>query len=154
MINETTGYMGQFIITAKYKDGTEETETIYNRVTDKYLNAAINILDGITPDYEIKYFAIGDNASAVTDNPVSLGNEIFRTPVLTSNNNATGQFTTTFTILDSEAVFTWQEVGVFCGSAATATLNTGNCLTRILYNKVKTTLQEISITRVDKIRRN
>lgn len=141
-------YKGQFII--KSNTGVEVVD---NRVTNLFLNALINALDGIDPDIQIKYLAIGTSSAAINDADTQLGAEIFRTQFTTSNNTATGEFTTTFTIFDNEAVATWQEIGLFGGSTATSTPNSGKMISRILYNRVKTNLEEIEVTRIDRIQR-
>jgi hypothetical protein len=154
MINEHNNHHGIFKITCKSKGKVISEEIVKNRITNVALNKMINILDGIDPDLQIKYLAIGTDNSPIDDNDSQLGTEVFRTQFQTSDNNADGEFTTTFTILDSEAVTTWQEIGIFCGSGATASANSGTMLSRILYNRNKTSLEEIEITRLDKIRRN
>lgn len=145
------GWLGEFKITVKHKDGTIEEDYIKNRITNTALQAIINILDNIDPNLDIKYLAIGTDGTALNDNDTQLGNEIFRTQFLTSDNDATGQFTTTFAVLDSEAVAQWEEIGIFCGDSATSTANTGIMLSRILYSRDKTALEEIDFTRKDKV---
>lgn len=145
------GWMGKFKIKVKENGQIKEEYEIKNRITNTALDAIINILDNIDPDLDIKYLAIGTDNSPLNDNDTQLGNEIFRTQFDSSNNDAVGQFTTTFTIFDSEAVATWEEIGVFCGDSATASADTGIMLSRILFNRVKTSLEEIDITRIDKV---
>ena len=154
MINEQNGHIGFYRIRVKSKGKIVAEDIIKNRITTVTLNKMINILDGINPDLEIKYLAIGTDNSPLDDADTQLGTEIFRTQFQTSNHNVEGEFTTTFTILDNEAVDTWNEIGIFCGTGATATPNSGTMLSRILYNRVKTSLEEIEITRLDKFRRN
>jgi len=154
MIKEITKHSGEIIIISKNKDGSIKKEILYNRVTDDFLDAIANILDGISPDYELKYFAIGDDASALTDNPTTLGNEIVRFPLDTSNLTNIGEFTTTFTVLELEAVFEWQEIGFFGGASASISVDSGVLISRILFYKDKTSLEEIDISRIDKFRRN
>ena len=154
MINkmiDNENYIGTFII--KHKSGGEDV--IYNRVTNNFLDALINSLDGINPDLQIKYLAIGTSNTPITDNPTQLGNEIFRTQFITSDKTGTGEFTTTFTILGDDAIGTWQELGIFAGSTALPHPNkdTGILVSRVLYFLEKTALDELDITRVDKIQR-
>ena len=149
-MTNTQKHIGEFHITARYKDGREETHVIKNRITNVALNKFVNILNGTDPDMEIKYCAVGTDNTAINDNDTTLGNEIFRTQDLSSSQTATGEFTSTFAILDAEAVGTWAELGIFCGSTATATADTGTMLSRVLFNFEKTSLVEVDITRVDK----
>jgi len=149
MINNLA-HEGYYIITAKYKDGHKETQVVKNRITNVALDKTINAFDGIDPNMQIKYLAIGTSDAAINDNDTTLGTEIFRTQFQTSNNTATGEFTTTFAVLDTEAVATWEELGIFCGTSATATADTGTMLSRILFNFEKTNLVEADFTRVDR----
>ena len=153
MINEKEKHIGQFEFKIKNKDGTIEEFTKFNRIMDSILNSMINIFDGITPDLQIKFLAIGTGATAITDTDTQLDTEIFRTQFLTSNLTGTGEFTTTYAVLDSEAVATWEEIGIFSGTGETAALNSGTLVSRILFNFEKTALQEVDITRVDKVSR-
>lgn len=153
MIKEKEKHSGKFIIKVKNKDGTIQEFTEFNRIMDSILNSLVNVFDGITPDLQIKYLAIGTGTTAITDTDTQLDTEIFRTQFLTSNLTGTGEFTTTYTILDSEAVATWEEIGIFAGSGATAAANSGTLVSRILFNFTKTSLQEVDVTRVDTISR-
>ena len=153
MIKEKEKHIGQFDIKIKNKDGTIEEFTKFNRIMDSILNSMINIFDGITPDLTIKYLAIGTGSTPITDTDTQLDTEIFRTQFLTSNLTSTGQFTTTYVILDNEAVGTWEEIGIFAGSGATAAANSGTLVSRILFNFNKTALQEVDITRIDQVSR-
>lgn len=145
------GWLGEFKITIKNKDGAIEEDYIKNRITNTALQAIINVLDNIDPDLDIKYLAIGTSSAALNDNDTQLGNEIFRTQFQSSDNTATGEFTSNFTILDSEAVGTWQEIGIFCSDSATITANSGIMLSRVLYNREKTALEEINVSRIDRV---
>jgi len=148
------GWSGKFKIKAKnILSGKVEENIINNRITDNALDKIINILDNIDPDLNIKYLAIGTGGNPVNNSDTQLNNEIFRTQAQNSENIATGQFETKFTVLESEAVASWKEIGIFCGDDATSTANTGTMLSRILYNRDKTNLELIDITRVDKIER-
>lgn len=149
---DALGWLGQFKIKVKNVETGEVTEElIKNRITNTALDAIINILDNIDPNLDIKYLAIGTDNSPLDDNDTKLGTEVFRTQFTASNNTAVGEFTTEFAVLDSEAVTTWEEIGIFCGDSATASADTGIMLSRILYNRTKTALEEVDITRIDRI---
>lgn len=152
MINESLGVGGDFIIT-KRDNKTKEIKSeklIRNRITDLAISKMINALDGIDPDLQIKYLAIGTSANPINDSDTQLGNEIFRTQFLNSDLTAFNEFTTNFSVLDYEAVATWEEIAIFCGSSATSSPNSGTMLTRILFHDEKTSLEEISIIRIDR----
>lgn len=153
-IIDVLGWGGTFDVVVKENGIPTEEHHINNRLTNAALNKIINILDNIDPDLDIKYVAIGTSNAALNDTDTQLGAEIFRAQFDTSDNTATGTFVTTFTVLDSEAVGDWEEIGIFCGDSATGTANTGTMLSRILFSRTKTALEEISITRTDKVVRN
>lgn len=146
-------WSGQFVIQIKNKlTGEIKEEIINNRVMDAALNKIIEALDGTAVDMEIKYLAVGTSSAAIADNQTQLTAEIFRTaPVVAPSRTATGQVDTEFTILDSEAIATIEEVGIFCGSTASGTADTGIMLSRILWHKVKTASEEITLKRIDKV---
>jgi len=146
------GWLGEFkIIVHNVETGEVTEEYVKNRITNTALDKIINILDNIDPDLDIKYLAIGTDNTPLNDNDTQLGNEIFRTQFQNSNNDAVGQFTTEFSILDSEAVGNWQEIGIFCSDSATSSANTGVMLSRILFSRNKTSLEEVQITRIDRV---
>ena len=151
MIKDVLGWAGDFNLIIKENGKIKETVHIKNRITNTALDAIVNILDNIDPDLDIKFLAIGTDNTPLDDNDTQLGNEIFRTQFLTSDNDAIGQFTTTFAVLDGEAVATWQEIGIFVGDSATTSPDTGTLLSRILFSRVKTALEEIDVSRIDKI---
>lgn len=147
MINDNLGIMGGYdiIINKKYY------ETVKNRIMDVVLEQIIGIYKGDTPDLQIFYLALGTGNTAVTDSDTTLDTEIFRTPVTVQTDIATGEILTTFTVLDTEAVGNIEEIGIFGGTTATSSADTGTLVSRILWNKVKTNSEEIEFRRTDKI---
>ena len=153
MINEIN-WSGQFIIKVKnLKTGEEKTEVIKNKVMDNVLNQLIGSLQGINPNIEIKYLALGTSNTPVTTSDTKLGNEIFRTPIINQEITGIGELTTDFVVLDTEAVGSIREVGIFGGSTATSSLNTGILISRILWTKEKTSSEELNFRRIDRIGR-
>ena len=146
MIN--LGWQGTFEILVN----GEKIATIENRVMDDALNKIANILTGTAPNLEIKYLAVGTSNAPVTNTQTQLGAEFFRTPPVSAPVLAnTGEVATEFILLDTEAVGNIEEIGIFCGSTATSTANSGFLLSRILYKKTKTISEEITIRRNDKV---
>jgi hypothetical protein len=139
------GFMGEITITSHYKDGTIKRDFIRNRITNAGLNEMVKALDG-TNDIALGYFAIGTGTGSIDDTDTTLGNETFRTSELTASRTGTGEFTSTYTVIDSEAVGVWEEIGFFGGSGASASADSGTMLSRILYSREKTSLEEIDIT--------
>jgi hypothetical protein len=142
------GWEGYFEITIN-----GQTERIKNRVMNTAINQLADVFAGVSPNLEIKWLAVGTSNTAVTDTDIQLGNEIFRTQATVSPTRvAIGQIETEFTILESEAIGTLREIGVFGGNATSAK-DSGTLISRIIWNKEKTVNEEMTIKRIDVIRR-
>jgi len=151
MINDY-GYLGKWTIKVIDKiTGKVTEETIKNRIMNAALDELIKVLNGDAVDLEIGYLALGTNNAAITNTDTTLGTEIFRTAAVSKTLTATGELTSIFIVLDSEAVATIEEIGIFGGSTATATVDTGTLISRILWHKIKTNSEEIQFTRTDRI---
>jgi hypothetical protein len=154
MTNEKTFWDGVFEISVKNKiTGEVKKEEVHNRIMNASLQELVNPLIGTAANLEIKYLAVGTGTTAVTDNDAALATEIFRTPDTSLSANATGQVTSEFVVLDSEAVATIEEIGIFGGTSATLTANVGICISRILWHHVKTNAEEITFRRIDTLTR-
>jgi hypothetical protein len=151
---ELMQWEGTFIIETKdINTGKSTTQVIHNRVMNTVLDQLVKTLKGENSDLEIKYLALGTSNIPVSLTDTKLGNEIFRTPIVSQIVAGTGEITTDFTILETEAIGDIEEIGIFGGSTATASADTGTLISRILWSKVKTNSEEISFRRVDKIGR-
>ena len=152
MINEIQwqGLWKIRVIDKNTKEVLEETE-IKNRIMNLALDEMLKALQGLTPDLDIAYMALGTSNTPLTNNDLTLGAEIFRTPPISQNKTATGELTTVFTVLDSEAVAQIEEIGIFGGSGATITADTGTLISRVLYSRNKTNSEEIQFTRIDRV---
>jgi hypothetical protein len=154
MINEKTLWDGIFEIRIKNKlTGEVKTEEVHNRLMNMALQEMVKPLTGTAANLEIKYLALGTGSTAVTDNDAALATEIFRVADTSLSANATGQVTSEFVVLDSEAVATIEEIGIFGGTSATLTANVGICISRILWHHVKTNTEEITFRRIDTLTR-
>jgi len=156
MINEIQLHEGMIIIQDVDKHGTiVKEEVIYNRVMNDWLNEVITMLVGTSSnDYEMGYLAFGTSATSITDADTQLSAEVFRTPVVAINKIDVGRVQSTFFLADTEALFNIKEIGFFCGSAATGAANTGRMLSRILWNRDRTSgAAAINFTRIDTIGR-
>ena len=153
MIEQST-HMGFWQIKVIDKNTqTETTDTVKNRIMNNTLDELLKVLQGSATNLQIKYLALGTGSTAVTDSDTTLDTEIFRTPVTTSTKTGTGQLTTLFVVLDSEAVASITEIGIFGGSSATSSANSGTLISRILWSRNKTASEEIQFTRIDTIGR-
>ena len=147
MINENFGIMGGYdiIINKKYY------ETVKNRIMDTVLSQIIGIYKGDSPNLEIFYLALGTGNTAITDTDTTLDTEIFRTPVTVQTDVDTGEILTTYTVLDTEAIGNLEEIGIFGGTSATVSADTGTLISRILWTKIKSNSEEIEFRRTDKV---
>lgn len=146
MIKEAARHAGEYII-----ESSDGVEVIKNMITDAGLAAMAKTLMG-EPDVQIKYLALGTSDAAVTGAETQLGAEIFRTAI-TDISRAANVVTSTFYILSGEAIGQIEEIGIFIGSAASDTADSGTLLSRVLWSHEKTMDEEITITRVDTIGR-
>lgn len=134
----------------KLRGEVSET-TIKNRVMNTAIDEFLKVLQGTATDMQVKYLALGTGNTAITDNDTKLANEIFRTQVTSSTKTGTGELTTLAIVLDNEAIGNLEEIGIFGGTTATATKDTGKLISRILWSKVKSGTEELQFTRVDKV---
>jgi hypothetical protein len=142
------GWEGYFEITTN-----GQTELIKNRVMNAAINQLADAFTGVAPNLQIKWLAVGTSNTPVTDDDTKLANEIFRTQAVTSPTRiSTGQIETEFKILETEAIGTLREIGIFAGNA-TDVKDSGTLISRILWNKEKTVNEEMTIKRIDVIRR-
>lgn len=149
------GWQGIWNIQIKNKDTGQIEETqIKNRVMNAALDELLKVLQGNTTDLEVAYLALGTSNTAVTDTQTQLGTEIFRTQLQSSSKTGTGELTSLFIVLDSEAVGQIEEIGIFGGSSASASANSGTLISRILWSRNKTASEEIQFTRIDRIVRS
>jgi hypothetical protein len=154
MINEKTFWTGIFEIKIKNKNtGLIKCEEVHNRLMNASLQELVKPLTGTAANLEIKYLALGTGTTTVTDNDAALATEIFRVADTSLSANATGQVTSEFVVLDSEAVATIEEIGIFGGTSATLTADVGICISRILWHHVKTNSEEITFRRIDTLTR-
>lgn len=147
-MHELKGWIGQYEILAG-----DEKFLINNLITDAGLNMIRDAFNGELASTEIRYLAVGTSATTVSTAQTQLGAEIFRTPFISSSKPATGQLEKTAVILETEAVANIREIGIFAGSTATTTANSGIMVSRVLYSRNKTNLESIQIVRRDTIQR-
>jgi hypothetical protein len=135
------------------KNGKEEEFVVKNRIMNAALNELIKAYSTGTNNIELEFLAVGDDDTAVNDTDTTLGNEIFRTEIITKEITGTGELQSIAIIYDDEAVGTIKEIGIFGGSSATITKDSCTLVSRILWNRTKTSSEEIQFTRTDTIGR-
>lgn len=87
----------------------------------------------VVPDWQIKYFALGTGTTAVTTADTQLANETYRQQITSRTNLAVGTVQTVIQMGTTIGNGTYTELGVFCGSTASSTANTGKLLSRIVF---------------------
>jgi hypothetical protein len=140
------GWEGIFYIKINGKE-----EIIHNRITDLALNELANALEGSGADIGLAYLALGTDNTPVSDSDTKLGNEIFRTQFQSVTVTDTGEVTSLAIVLESEAAAQIEEIGIFGGSSAGASADSGTLISRILWSRNKTNRDEIQFTRTDRI---
>ena len=154
-IKEPSKWKGKYEI--KVHDKTQNKIVniilINNIILDEALIEVMKPLYGETTDIEIKYLAVGTGTASITGVETSLGSEVdryYRVDQTVSGLN----LTTDFTIGATESQFVIKELGIFAGSTATNSSETGLLVSRVLYNYDKTGDDiELQITRIDTINR-
>jgi len=110
------------------------------------------MMQGTNPDGGIAYFAVGTGTTTPARTNTQLDAEQFRkqrTQISTSRSGVDFKVTTVCSLSANEANFHISEVGVFCGSGATATTNSGTMISRVLVDFTKNSNQILNIYRVD-----
>jgi hypothetical protein len=152
-MDQQCGWLGEYEIIILHKNGTKEKQKVKNRITNAGLNMIRDAMLGNVSDLKLKYIAFGDSAIAIDDTQTQLGNERFRTSWVDQKVTGVGQIQSNAILLDNEAVFHIQEIGIFAGATASTTANTGIMISRILWSRNKTSLESIQFTRTDSINR-
>ena len=150
-MNNFTGWQGKWKITVMENGRIIEETEIKNRIMDVALDELLKSLQGVSPDLEIKYMALGTSNTAVTNTQTQLDTEIFRTAPVSQAVTGTGELTTGFIVLDTESVGLIEEIGIFGGSLASVSANSGTLISRILWSRNKTASEEIQFTRIDRM---
>ena len=152
MITEGLGTNGRYIIEINKKDGSKEVREFPNMITNNFIGELARITT-LTSGYDLgfRYMALGKDGGEIlplNGNNTRLGQEIFRKQFTTVERTAT-TVTRTVIINSDEANDHIKEIGIFAGSAATATANSGIMVSRVLFDYDKDELESIRITRID-----
>ena len=154
-MTENRAREGQFLITVSRNGKLFRQDLVKNIITDTALDKEIDILIGTAPDMQIKYVAFGTDNTAPTASDTTLGSESGRfVPSTAFANTGTGVVQGNFRLTSSDLVgVDIEEIGIFCGSGATASADTGTLMSRILWSFSKTAADEIDIVRTDTVAR-
>jgi hypothetical protein len=152
-IKNNTGISENIKVTIFNLDGTvQETIELKNQLKNCWFNAIRDAFKGDVTDLEIKYLAWGSDATANNTSQTKLVAEFGRKQITGQDDGGTGELISTTYIAPNEAVGTTiEELGWFAGAIATAAADSGILVGRVLYHRVKTTLESLEIERTDQI---
>ena len=155
--NIISNWLGQWEIEIRENGIVKEVVPLqHNLITDVGLNMFRDVLKGTITDGKIKYVALGNGATAPANADIKLVAEQFRKVVTSQNVDpvTAGKLYTELYIADTEAnAFKCEEIGWFAGVGATAAINTGICIARILYSRQKSATESWTARRTDTISR-
>jgi len=146
-----TNWNGFYEIKVIDETTKEEKTFIKNEIHDIGKKMMKDVLKGTITDGKIKYLAFGNSTASITLNDTQLGNETFRKAITNYYDNSDFELYTTTNILDTEANGQIEEIGIFAGSTASTTTNSGIMLSRVLWSYNKTSTSSILIKRIDTI---
>ena len=154
-MNSKRGRKGYFDIKVYRNGKLFQHDIIKNIITDTALDKEIEILLGIAPDMAVEYFAFGTGATTPLATETQLVSESDRfQPTTAFVNTGIGIVEGSVFLTSSDLVgVNIREIGIFCGSSATSSANTGTMLSRILWTFNKTANDEIEIVRTDTVER-
>ncbi len=137
------------VIVRDLEDRIIDIREYRNLLTTVGLNMVRDCLAGDVADAEIKYTAVGSDATPPVLADTTLGTETFRKATTSTSKPGNGQFTHVAYIAPAEAVGVIEEIGWFCGAAAGAGADSGILLSRVLFSRTKTNLESIQVERTD-----
>jgi hypothetical protein len=138
------------VITAFDLDGKViDRVEFHNKVPTVALSMMRDVLKGDVSDGEIKRLALGDDDTAPADGDVALGNETLRKQITSSSEPSSTSFKTVVYINPDEAVGAIEEIGWFAGASAGDDADSGILVSRVLYSRVKTSVESLQIERTD-----
>ena len=120
-----------------------------NLLTTDGFNMVRDGLYGDVVDLQTKYMAVGDDSTAPVIADSTLGNETFRKIATSRSKPADAQVQFTLYLDPTEAIGTIEEIGWFAGAAAGAGADSGIMIARVLYSRVKTGAESITVERID-----
>lgn len=137
-------------IIGKYEifENGKKIKEFNNLITNLLLDEMIGILGGYVPNIDIRYLGIGTDNTAVAATDTILGTEYYRNFYIARGLTAPptyGEIVIDFYITSSEGNTTIEELGIFGGSNANDSANTGILISHVLWNYVKTSAVELLI---------
>lgn len=143
-----TGKYKLIVYNKKLKKVVRE-RVFFNTITDLARNEIIKPLYGDTPDIEIGYLAIGTGTTSSSSSDTKLETEVFRTADYSLSAIGNGIVQSDFSILDVDYSGVVNEIGIFGGSSASDTADSGTLISRINYSDTKLADEEWYFQRLD-----
>ena len=154
-MDEDKNWEGKYIIQIKKNGMIIKEDIVYNRILDNALTQMAKALYDGTNDCVVKYLALGTATASTDNNATALNSETFRTYRADSTISGTGEVKNVFNIGTTEAKFLIKEIGIFAGSSATGTAESGTMISTIGWVWDKSSVdEEIQITRYDSFNRS
>ena len=143
-INNKIKVIGKYEI---FENGKKIKE-FKNIITNLLLDEMIGILAGYVPNIDIRYLGLGTDNTAVAVGDTLLGSEYYRSFYIARGLTAPptyGEIVTDFYITSGEGNTTIEELGIFGGNTANASVDTGTLISHVLWNYTKTSAVELLI---------
>jgi hypothetical protein len=132
-----------------FKEGfLVDSTQFHNIITDVGLTWLADSLRS-THCNKIYYLGWGASSAAASTSNTALSTETGRKLVTSQTSSGVGVCITTVYLGPTEAVGSIKELGWFAGTSASATALSGTMLSRVIYERNKTALESITVTRTD-----
>ena len=146
---ESIAWAGRICVVVR-QSSVETVYTFENLVTNAGRNLLVSALRTASADAGVRFVALGSGATPPTGVQTQLVSEQFRKAVTRQEVGVVGELLTTVFISPTEAnTFTINEIGWFAGPTATAAVNSGVMLARVLWTRIKNNRESIQIDRRD-----
>jgi hypothetical protein len=126
-----------------------DTTEFHNKVTNTGLNWLADGLRSTIRVNSLQYLGWGSGNVAVATTDIQLSTEKGRKLLTSQTSSNTGVCISICYIGPTEATTDIEELAWFAGSSASATVNSGRMMSRVLYSRTKTALESLTITRTD-----
>ncbi len=143
VIARRSGFAGRLIL-----EGSDEW--LPNVITDDGKDLMALAMRDASALPEISWVALGDVNTVPVAADTVLGNEVFRKQMTEQVAGATGVSISTVYIAPGEANQQLEEIGWYAG-AATAAVDSGTLIARVLFSRLKDNLESLQIERTDTI---
>lgn len=146
---DTTAWHGIVRVAVMRPGQPPRFATFRNRLTDAGLNLMRDLLIGAIADGRVRYVALGLDDTPPADGDVALGAEIHREAVTVQTAEGIGEAFHRAFIDTDEANVAIRELGWYATPAATAAVDSGVLVARVLYTHDKDAGESLYVERTD-----